>query len=353
MITKISLLNFRKFSKKTVDIKNKFVVITGDNATGKTTLLEAIYVASVTKSLRTNNINELIKDEEEYSLVEIEANSRKYKFTFKDKTKKVSIDNKEINKISDYIGNLPSVFFTPSELVLINGSPQNRRLFLNIELSQLFSKYVNYLSEYNKLLKERNAYLKTKKIDNIYLNLITEKLCEESLKIMKIRKLFIEDINNTINTIHSQFSKDEEIKLEYVNSLPFDNTYKYMVERSSKDIQFENTNHGVHRDDVIFYINNKDAKVYASQGQRRSIVLSLKISLCLLIQKYKRKFPILLLDDVLSELDVTRQNNLLKIILNLGQTFISVTNIDLNDLEVLNNYQELKLESELIDNGKK
>ncbi len=343
MIKQISLLNFRKFSKKTIEINNKFVLITGDNATGKTTLLEAIYVASLTKSLRTTNINELIKENEEYSIVELDANSRKYKFSFKEKNKVVSIDNKEIKKLSDYIGNLPTVFFTPSELILINGSPQNRRLFLNIELSQLFSKYVNFLSEYNNILKERNSYLKSRKVDNIYLDLITQKLCDESLKIMKIRKLFIEDINKIINTIHTQFSDQEKIRLEYIPSLPFDNTYKFMLSKSSKDIQFETTNYGVHRDDIIFYINDKDAKVFASQGQRRSIILSLKITLCLLIQKYKRKFPILLLDDVLSELDITRQNNLLKIVLNLGQTFISVTDIKSNDLELLNNYQEIKL----------
>lgn len=347
MINKLTLLNFRKFSKKSLNINSQFVIITGDNATGKTTLLEAIYAASVTKSLRTSNLNELIKDGEEFNLVEIDADSKKYKFGLNQKTKTVSINNKEIKKIGDYIGNLPAVFFTPSELSLITGTPLSRRLFLNIELSQLYPKYVNYLSNYNNILKERNAHLKSNKVNDTYLGLVTENLCIESLHIMKYRNGFISEINSIINSIHKMFADNEEIKLEYIPSLPVTNTLSFMNERVVKDKQTQTTNNGIHRDDVIFKINGKDAKVYASQGQKRCIVLSLKITLVLLIQKYKKKFPILLLDDVLSELDVTRQNNLLSIILNLGQTFISVTNIDLNDLEVLKNYQVINLESEL------
>lgn len=344
MISKITLLNFRKFSKMTFDINNQFVIITGDNATGKTTLLEGIYLASVTKSLRTNNINEIIKDGEEESLVEVISDNKKYIMAFKEKSKQVSIDNKEIKKIGNYIGNLPAVFFTPSELTLITGSPQTRRLFLNIELSQLYPRYVETLAKYNNILKERNAYLKTKKLDMMYLDLITENLCIEAVSIMNYRKNFIEEINSVINAIHKQFANNEEIKLSYIHSIPFDNPFEFYSQRVKKDIQFETTNYGVHRDDVLFELNSKDAKVFASQGQKRSIVLSLKITLVLLIQKYKKKYPILLLDDVLSELDVTRQNNLLSIILNLGQTFITDTNIDLNDLEILNNYQQIKLD---------
>ncbi len=343
MISKLTLLNFRQFNKKVIDINNQFVIITGDNATGKTTLLEAIYLASVTKSLRTNNISELIKDEEEESLVEVISNSKKFVVSFKEKTKQVTIDNKEIKKIGNYIGNLPAVFFTPSELTLITGSPQARRLFLNIELSQLYPGYVETLSKYNNILKERNAYLKTKKIDKKYLDLITENLCIEGVSIMNYRKKFLDEINSVINDIHKQFASNEKINLSYLNSIPFDNPFEFYEQRVKKDIQFETTNYGIHRDDVLFELNGRDARVYASQGQKRSIVLSLKITLVLLIQKYKKKYPILLLDDVLSELDVTRQNNLLSIILNLGQTFITGTNIELNDLETLNNYQEIKL----------
>ncbi|MFI3252551.1 MAG: DNA replication and repair protein RecF [bacterium] len=347
MINKITLLNFRKFSKQSFNINSQFVIITGDNATGKTTLLEAIYAASVTKSLRTSNMNELIKENEEFNLVEIDADSKKYKFGLNNKTKTVSINNKEIKKIGDYIGNLPAVFFTPSELSLITGAPLSRRLFLNIELSQLYPKYVVHLSNYNNILKERNALLKSNKVNETYLNLITENLCIESLHIMKYRNGFIKEINSVINSVHKMFAANEEVKLEYLPSLPVNNTLSFMNDKVSKDIQSQTTNYGIHRDDVLFKINDKDAKVYASQGQKRSVVLSLKITLVLLIQKLKKKYPILLLDDVLSELDVTRQNNLLSIILSLGQTFISVTNVDLNDLEVLNNYQVIKLESEL------
>lgn len=344
MITKITLLNFRKFKRRNFNINNQFVIITGDNAVGKTTILEAVYLASVTKSLRTNNIEELINIEEEQSLVEVVSENKKYKIFFKEKTKTVSIDTKEIKKISDYIGNLPAVFFTPSELSLITGSPLNRRLFFNIELSQLYPEYVIYLSKYNSILKERNAYLKSRKVDNTYLTVLTENLCKEAVEIIKIRNNFLKEINSIINSIHREFSNDEKIELIYLNSLPFENPLEYLLDKQKKDIQFETTSYGIHRDDILINLNDKDAKIFASQGQKRSIVLSLKITLVLLIQKYKRKYPILLLDDVLSELDVNRQNNLLRIILNLGQTFITGTNIDLNDLDTLNNYQVIKLD---------
>ncbi len=347
MIEKITLLNFRRFSKQSFNIKSQFVIVTGDNATGKTTLLEAVYAASVTKSLRTSNLQELVKENEDFNLVEIDANNKKFKFGLNNKVKTVSINNNEIKKMSDYIGNLPAVFFTPSELALITGAPLTRRLFLNIELSQLYPKYVNHLSVYNNILKERNALLKSVKINKTYLNLVTENLCIESLHIMKYRNAFISEINSVINSIHKMFTDEEVVRIDYVPSLPADNTLSFMNEKVAKDLQTQTTNYGIHRDDLIFKINDKDARIYASQGQKRTLVLSLKIALVLLIQKQTQEFPILLLDDVLSELDVKRQNNLLSIILNLGQTFISVTNVGLNDLEVLKNYQVIKLEREL------
>ncbi len=343
MITKINILNFRCFSKYSIDIDSKYVIITGNNATGKTSLLEAIYLASVTKSLRTNNIAELIQETKEESLVEVISNTRKYRIYLNEKVKKVSIDNKDIKRISDYIGNIPSVLFTPSELNLISSSPQSRRLFLNIELSQLFPNYVLLLSKYNSILKERNSYLKSNKVDNSYLSILTESLSVESLDLMSYRRIFIKEINSIINDIHKNFSNNEIIKLTYINSLPFDNTLNFLIDKQDKDIKFQTTNYGIHRDDVLFEINGRDAKVYASQGQKRSLVLSLKIALVKIIYKHKKKYPILLLDDVLSELDVERQNNLLNIILNLGQTFITDTNIDLNDINLLKNYQNIKL----------
>ncbi len=347
MINKLTLLNFRRFNKIELDINKNFVIITGDNATGKTSLLESIYVTSVTKSLRTNNISELFKTNTTSTLIELLVDNRKYKILYEDNKRIVSIDSKEIKKMGEYIGNIPSVFFTPSELSLITGTPLNRRLFMNIEISQLFSNYIEYLHNYNKTLKERNALLKSMNIDTIYLDLITNKLVDESLNIMKVRNTFIKEINSIINDIHKNFSSNEKIELVYQNSLPFEDSYNFMKSKSSRDIQSQSTNYGIHRDDVLFLINNEDSRIYASQGQKRSIVLSLKIVLTLLIKKFTNKEPILLLDDVLSELDVTRQNNLLKIILDLGQTFITVTNIDLNDLQVLDNYQVINLEREM------
>ncbi len=343
MISNIKLTNFRKFQKLDLDINGQFVIINGENALGKTSILESIYFASITKSIRTSNLKDLIKDDNEFSLVEL-TNENKYKISLTNQGKQIWINNNPVKKISDYVGLLPTIFFTPSELELITSGPIRRRQFLNIEISQINDRYLNLLSNYNSLLKERNTYLKvSEKIDRTYLEIITNNLSSVGLEIIKIRIKFIEELNMIINDVHKFFSNKEVVKLKY-NTPDIDNYENYMLSKMDYDIKTRNTNFGPHRDDVTFYINENDAKVYASQGQKRSIVLSLKISLCHLIKTHLNKYPVLLLDDVLSELDLNRQNELLKIVFNLGQTFISVTNVCNIDLSVLQKYQIINLE---------
>lgn len=345
MINEISLKNYRRFNNLKLDINKQFVIITGDNAVGKTSVLESIYLASVTKSLKTSNISELIKFNQEYTFVNIRTNISNYRVIVSLEGKKLLIDKHEIKKSSEYIGKFKSVFFTPSELDIINGNPNNRRLFLNLEISQLDNKYLKVLNEYNQVLKERNKCLKNMVNPDLkYLKIITRQLNELAIDIMKSRLSFIDNINKSINTIHQKFNSDEILRIEYKNSLPFKNSEDFLMSKLDKDISLKTTSYGIHRDDLIFYINDEDTRNYASQGQKRSCILSLKICLCLIIRNITKIYPVLLLDDVLSELDKKRQNSLLNIVLNLGQTFVSVTDLEGIDLDILKQYQIIKLE---------
>ena len=345
MITNITLRNVRKFDNINLNISSKKVLLFGKNAAGKTSILEAINYASITKSHRTNNLKEVIKDGMEFADIKITYNKKLYRVILSNAGKKVSINNNEIKKLSEYIGSFPTVFFSPNDLDIITSSPTIRRQFINQEISQFSNSYISYLNTYNKLLQERNLCLKEMDLesDRKMLDVITLQLVEYAEKIMSERIKFIEEINSVINDIHSKINSLEFIKIFYQPSITIKNLYEFYQSKYQLDITSHQTNYGVHRDEIIFMINEKNAMKYASQGQIRNIILSTKLSLCKIINKYKNKFPILLLDDVLSELDVTRQNNLLSIIEEFGQTFISTADTSSLDNEILKKYQLIKL----------
>lgn len=345
MITTISLKNVRKFENINLNINSKNILLFGKNAVGKTTILEAINYASITKSHRTNNIKEVIKDDKEFADIKITYDKKIYRIILSNIGKKVSINNKEIKKISEYIGNFPTVFFSPSDLDIITSSPTLRRQFINQEISQFSANYINCLNSYNKLLQERNLCLKEMDLesDKKILDVITLRLVEYAEKIMIEREKFINEINSVINEIHSKINSLEFIKIIYQPSITIKNLYEFYQSKYQTDIISHQTNYGIHRDEIVFMINDKNALKYASQGQIRNIILSTKLSLCKIIYKYKNKYPILLLDDVLSELDITRQNNLLKIIDEFGQTFISTADTSSLENEILKKYQLIKL----------
>ena len=345
MITNISLKNVRKFENINLNINSRKVLLFGSNAIGKTTILEAINYASITKSHRTNNIKEVIRDNSEFADIKITYDKKIYRVVLSNFGKKVAINNKEIKKLSEYIGSFPTIFFSPSDLDIITSSPTIRRQFINQEISQLSTTYISNLNTYNKLLQERNLCLKEMDLDSDrkMLDVITLQLVEYAKKIMDEREKFINEINSVINEIHSKINSKEFIKVIYQPSISIKELYEFYQSKYQLDISSHQTNYGIHRDDIIFTIDEKNAMKYASQGQIRNIILSTKLSLCKIIYKYKNKYPILLLDDVLSELDVLRQNNLLNVIEEFGQTFISTADTSSLDNEILKKYQLIKL----------
>ena len=347
MIKHIKIKNVRRFDDLSLDINSNNVILQGKNATGKTTILESISLTSITKSLRTNNLKEIIKEDKMYSDIKVNYNNDAYRIVISNLGKMVSINNLEQQKLSEYIGMFPTIFFAPSDLEIITSSPTLRRQFLNQEISQLSHTYLINLNLYNKLLQERNILLKNMDVDSDtkLLDVITSQLIEVGKKIIVDRMKFIEEINQEINNIHSKINSNEFIKVIYQPSVTLEKIEEVFENKKLSDILSKQTNYGIQRDELVFLINDKNAMKYASQGQIRNIILSTKLTLCKIIYKYKKKYPVLLLDDVLSELDINRQNSLLNLLNDFEniQTFISTVDTSSINKEILKKYQIINL----------
>ena len=347
MITNIKLKNVRKFSEINLDINSNNVILQGGNATGKTTILESISLTSVTKSHRTNNLKEIIKEETMYSDIKITYEKNIHRIVISNQGKMVSINNLEQSKLSEYIGLFPTIFFSPNDLEIITSSPTLRRQFLNQEISQISRNYLKNLNIYNRLLQERNILLKNMDVDSDtkLLDVLTIEMIEVGKKIIVDRMKFIDEINKNINEIHSKINPNEFIKIVYQPSVPLEKIEEVFESKKMTDIVSHQTNYGIQRDEIVFLLNDKNAAKFASQGQIRNVILSTKLTLCKIIHKYKRKYPILLLDDVLSELDINRQNSLLNLLDEFEniQTFISTVDTSSINKEILKKYQIINL----------
>lgn len=329
MIKNINLKGFRIFKNINLNINNNLIILVGPNASGKTSILESIYLISRCKSHRTNDLNNLINNDSNFSIININNDDNIYKMIISKNGKKVLINENEYNKISDYIGNIKTVMFSPNNLNLIYGSKNERREFLDFEISMIDKKYLYEMKKFRKFLKERNEILKI--YDNnkkIILDVVTKELIDSEKIIFDYRKKFIDDINIYVEKIHKNLY-GENLKLKYLPNVEKDNLENNYNNKLEYDLLTKMTNNGIHRDDLGFILNDKDASKYASQGQVRSIVLSIKIAVFYYFKKIYKNDVILLLDDVFSELDNNRINSLIKLLADDNQTFITTTNIDL------------------------
>lgn len=345
MINKIHLKNIRLYENTTLNINNNLVILVGPNASGKTTILESIYLMSKTKSHRTNDIENIIKKEKEFGLIEIEDN-KKYKMIISNGGKQLLINGILYKKISDFIGNIKAVMFSPNDLNLVYGSKLERRQFLNTELSIINKNYIYEFSKYNKILKERNEILKNYSPDKkIILDIVTKELIDCGKIIYKYREKFIDDLNEYILKIHKNLY-GEDLYIKYNPSVKYEDYDNIYTERLEYDILTKSTQRGIHRDDFVFMINDNNAISYSSQGQVRSIVLSLKIALFYYVKNIYKNDVILLLDDVFSELDNDRVLSLVKFLMNENQTFITTTSIDLIPNTLKNKAQIIYIKKE-------
>lgn len=345
IIKSIELADYRNYDSLTMEFCEGTNILYGDNAQGKTNILEAIYVASTTKSHKGSKDKDIVNfDKEEAHIrtyIEKEGvNTRIDMHLRKSKSKGIAIDGQKIKKAADLLGLCNVVFFSPEDLGIIKNGPSERRRFVDMELCQLDNFYLYNLNNYNKIINQRNKLLKDMYMNpqlKETLNIWDMQLVSYGSKIIERRKLFVKQLNEIIYDIHKKLSGGkEELTIKYepdVNIDEFEQKLKYSQDR---DIKTKMTSVGPHRDDFCFLVGDTDIRKFGSQGQQRTAALSLKLSEIELVKKITKDTPILLLDDVLSELDSNRQNYLLNSIGDI-QTIITCTGLE----EFVNNRFEI------------
>ena len=340
-IEKIKLQNFRNYEQLELSLNKDINIIYGNNAQGKTNILEAIFLSSFGKSFRTNKEKEMIRFNEQRCLVEIfyQKKNRDGKVKIEISTKKqISLNGVKLKKLSELLGNINIVIFTPDDINILKDGPASRRRFLDMMIGQLRPNYVYNLNMYLKTIEQRNNYLRQIREENKpeeMLEIWDENLAEYGEKIYIYRNEFIEKLLNKINNIHKNITDaKEEIRIEYLSNCDNKENYlKLLKERRKLDIIKGYTTKGIHRDDFVIYINDKEVSTYGSQGQNRTAVLSLKLSELQVVYDEIGEYPILLLDDFMSELDEVRRKNFLNNIKNTQVILTGTDKIELSDVE--------------------
>ncbi len=354
-LKRVELKNFRNYSSLKISFNKGINIIYGNNAQGKTNLLESIYVLALTNTFRNVSDTDLImKDRNFFNIKGILKNSKldtTLSISYDNIKKRMLLDNSEITKVSSYISSMNTILFTPDDLDIIKGPPLVRRKFLNTELSQLYSNYYILLNEYEKILKMRNDYIKSGNIDINYYDIITSFLIEKDILIFKIRKKFIERINNYAAEIFKNITGLSGFKIVYKPNLDY-SEYDYdknkilevFKDKYDSEYKFLSTFYGVHKDDFEFYLGDSNLKLYGSQGQMRISVLTLKLSEIEIFKKWKNSTPILLLDDVFSEIDEIKNNNLLNYLSRDLQVIITAVSLNSFNKDILSKAKVFRIE---------
>lgn len=336
ILKSVALSHFRNYDDLYMEFDKGTNILYGDNAQGKTNVLESIYVSGTTKSHKGSKDRELIQfgQEEAHIRTIVEKGGLDYQIDMhlkKNKSKGIAINRMPIKRASELFGILNIVFFSPEDLNIIKNGPSERRRFLDVELCQLDKIYLYNLTKYNKVLNQRNRLLKDISFRPELLDTLAVwdmQLIEYGRKIIRARKEFVEELNGIVYEIHKKISGNkEELVLKYEPDVLEENLEQELARCREKDLKFGQTSVGPHRDDLCFMIQEIDVRKFGSQGQQRSCALSLKLSEIELVKKSIRETPVLILDDVLSELDSNRQNFLLNSIHDI-QTVITCTGLD-------------------------
>lgn len=335
-IESLKLKNFRNYELLSLGFDKSTNIFYGDNAQGKTNILEAVYLSGTTKSHRGTKDKDMIQFGENESHIEtiVEKNGIKYQIDMhlkKNSPKGIAINKIPIRKASELFGIINIVFFSPEDLNIIKNGPGERRRFIDLELSQLDKVYLNNLSNYNRIVNQRNHLLKEIDYNKGALETLDiwdMQLIQYGNKIIERRQKFIEEINKIISNIHKKLTGNrEDIKIVYEPSNGALSFEQALLKNKEKDLRIKSTSVGPHRDDIAFLVSDIDIRKYGSQGQQRTAALSLKLSEIELVKQSIHDTPVLLLDDVLSELDKHRQNYLLDSIHDI-QTLITCTGVD-------------------------
>ena len=346
-LTHLTLRNYRSYAKVDIDFSPQINVLIGENAQGKTNLLEAVYVLALARSHRTNNDKELIHFGADFAkitgTVQRATSKQQLALVISKLGKKAWLNKIEQPRLSTYVGHFNVVLFAPEDLAIVKGSPANRRRFIDMEFGQMSVKYLQTLSDYRTALKQRNAYLKQLKYhqakDMVLLAVLSDQLIAAGAEIVVRRAQLLEQMATFAAAIHSDITKGRErLVFQYQSQVPEAARTdvaqakaaleELIAKHQERELDQGTTLVGPHRDDVAFIVNDKNVASFGSQGQQRTTALAVKLAEIDLMKAQTGEYPVLLLDDVLSELDDDRQTHLLKAIQNKVQTFLTTTSLD-------------------------
>ena len=342
----LELHNFRNYADLVVEFGSGINVLLGENAQGKTNLLESIYFLALTRSHRTNSDRDLIswktKAARVSGSVQKEHTVTPLEINLSSKGKNAKVNHLEQSRLSQYVGQLNVILFAPEDLSIVKGSPAVRRKFIDMEFGQMSSKYLYNSAQYRSVLKQRNQYIKqlqfNTKGDQVYLDVLSDQLAAHGAEIIFQRIQFLKKLEKWSQEVHKEISQGKEkLSFQYVSPISSDQadtTEKIYAalqalfqKQREKELQQGKTLVGPHLDDVRFMVNDKNVSTFGSQGQQRTTALSVKLAEIDLMKEETGEYPVLLLDDVLSELDDSRQTHLLTAIQNKVQTFITTTSL--------------------------
>ena len=337
IIENLTLKNFRNHSYLTYDFSKNLNIITGQNAVGKTNVIEAIYYLSMARSFRTVEDADLIlkgKDKAEIDASVREGDlKRKLRIIILESGKQIFINGKKISKISDLSKCMNVLLFEPKDVMFFKGSPKVRRNFIDVNLAKKSLQYLDYISRYNQVLKDRNELLKSDHIDENLLDTTTEMLVKLSGPIVSYRQMYVKDINDILIKITRALTGEEgKLEINYKPFIDYDkdfqkNALEAFKKAEERDFKGKATTHGIHREDFSISLNGRDIGQFGSQGENRIVALALKLSPYFLIEN-REKRPIVVLDDVMSELDQGHRQRLIKFVKKFEQVFITATKLE-------------------------
>lgn len=341
IITNLKIKNFRNQSYRNFDFNKGINVISGPNGVGKTSIVEAIYYLSLARSFRYGEDKDLIQKEHDFALIEANINegeiNRKIKINLTADKKEIFINNKKIRKLSELSAVSNVISFIPDDVMLFKSPPGKRRTYLDINLSKKNPLYFDYISRYEKALKERNDILKMEKLDPTLLDASTEVLAKLSGPILNYRQDYVKDINNILKYITHALTgaREDNFEVIYKPFIEYNSDYQNEAlnafNRSlERDIRTKQTNIGVHREDFSMTLNGRDIALYGSQGENRIAALAIMLAPYFLIED-EAKRPIVVLDDVMSELDNKHRELLIKFLDKLDQVFITGTKLNVKN----------------------
>ncbi|MBS5806498.1 MAG: DNA replication/repair protein RecF [Firmicutes bacterium] len=358
-IDSLSLMNFRNYETLNISFGD-LNIIYGLNGSGKTNIIEAIYTLALTKSFRINNDKVMIKKGKIKAKIKGNVLKNGDENTFgveiSNDGKVVTINGEKQDKVSDYLSRINVILFNPSDTRLIDESPMIRRKMLNIEISQIYKEYLVILTNYQRILKQRNFYLRGMYVNgsytNTYLDILTKKLIEYGSIICKYREKFVDNINKYIASNYEKIFGSGTLKIRYVSTFKNkseDDLIKRYKDNYQKELSVGKTLEGIHHDDIVFVLDNNNLKEWGSEGQRKNAIISFKLAEISVINEIKGYYPILILDDLFSELDKEKVTNLLGMLDRNVQTFMTTTDLKNISKKVIKDAKKFKVNDGILE----